>query len=153
MEVGEKELVNGPGHLKNFSLLSTWATAPFLHNNAIGEVTYLADGNLDFTVKGRIEQYEMAFEELMKSDDPLADNSREQKITRLQADLKISATGQPDGLITIPKGTPVAAVGSSNPYNAVFMGCGDLVENKGHQFGIDLTASDKLALREFLKMM
>ena len=152
-EAGERKIEGGPGYLKNFSLLSTWATAPFLHNNAIGEAAYLEDGSPDYTVKGRVQQYEMAFDELMKSDDPLADNSREQKISRFQADLKISPTGQPDGFITIPKGTPVAAVGSSDPFNPAFIKCGDLVENKGHQFGIDLTSSEKLALREFLKMM
>jgi len=27
------------------------------------------------------------------------------------------------------------------------------VENKGHQFGVSLSPADKLALREFLKLM
>jgi hypothetical protein len=33
------------------------------------------------------------------------------------------------------------------------MKCDDLVENKGHQFGVNLSKEDKLALREFLKLM
>ncbi len=33
------------------------------------------------------------------------------------------------------------------------MKCDDPVENKGHQFGISLSPADKLALREFLKLM
>ena len=33
------------------------------------------------------------------------------------------------------------------------MKCDDLVENKGHQFGVDLPAQDKAALTEFLKLM
>jgi len=33
------------------------------------------------------------------------------------------------------------------------MKCDDLVENKGHQFGVDLSKEDKYALREFLKLM
>jgi hypothetical protein len=33
------------------------------------------------------------------------------------------------------------------------MKCDDYVENKGHQFGIDLPADDKAALAEFLKLM
>jgi len=155
MQVGEKKIEGGPGYLRNFSLLSAWATAPFLHNNAIGEVTFLEDGSPDYTVKGRINQFELAFDELMKSDDPLADNARAQKISTFKHDLKITPSGEADGLIkfTIPKGTPVGAVASSNPHDALFMKCDDLVENKGHQFGIDLPADEKLALREFLKMM
>jgi hypothetical protein len=155
MQVGEKKIEGGPGYLRNFSLLSAWATAPFLHNNAIGEVTFLEDGTPDYTVKGRIDQFEMAYDELMKSDDPLAENARSQKISTFQHDLKITPSGEADGLIrlTIPKGTPVGAIASSNPHDAVFMKCDDLVENKGHQFGIDLPNDEKLALREFLKMM
>ncbi|KZZ11140.1 hypothetical protein A3752_19495 [Oleiphilus sp. HI0081] len=153
MQIGEKKIEGGPGYLRNFSLLSAWATAPFLHNNAIGEVTFLEDGSPDYTVKGRIEQFEMAFDELMKSDDPLAENSRPQKITKLQHDLNITLSGQPDGIVHFPKGTPAAHVLSSNPHDAVFLKCGDFVENKGHQFGIDLPAEEKLALREFLKLM
>ncbi|MFT6903846.1 MAG: mono/diheme cytochrome c family protein [Oleiphilaceae bacterium] len=155
MQVGEKKIEGGPGYLRNFSLLSAWATAPFLHNNAIGEMTFLEDGSPDYTVKGRIEQFEMAFDELMRSDDPLAENARPQKISKFQHDLKITPSGEAEGLIrlTIPEGTPVGAIASSNPHDALFMKCADLVENKGHQFGIDLPTEDKLALREFLKLM
>lgn len=155
MTVGEQTVEGGPGYLRNFSLLSAWATAPFLHNNAIGEVTFLADGSPDYTVKGRIAQFEMAYDELMRSDDPRASNARPQKITTFEHDLKMTASGEAQGwpLITVPEGTPIAAVGSTNPHKPLFMGCGDLVENKGHQFGIDLPADDKLALREFLKIM
>lgn len=153
MQIGEKKIEGGPGYLRNFSLLSAWATAPFLHNNAIGEVTFLEDGSPDYTVKGRIEQFELAFDELMKSDDPLATDGRPQKISKLQHDLNITLSGQPDGIVHFPEGTPAAHVLSSNPHDAVFLKCGDFVENKGHQFGIDLAAEQKLALREFLKLM
>ena len=155
MQMGEVKLEGGPGYLKTFSLLSVWATAPFLHNNAIGEVTFLPDGSPDYTVKGRIKQFEMAYDELMSSDDPLAENARPEKISRFEFDLKMTPGGQGHGwpMLTIPKGTPAGVVGSTNPHAALFSKCGDLVENKGHQFGIDLAASDKLALREFLKLM
>jgi hypothetical protein len=33
------------------------------------------------------------------------------------------------------------------------MKCDDLVENKGHQFGVDLPAEEKAALIEFLKII
>jgi len=155
MQVGDTKIEGGPGYLKNLSLLSTWATAPFLHNNAIGESTFLEDGTPDYTVNGRIKQFEMAFEELMMSDDPLANNARPQKISTLQHDLRVTPSGEAIGPIklTIHKGTPVGTVGSSSPHKPLFMKCGDLVENRGHQFGIDLPAGEKLALREFLKMM
>lgn len=155
MQLGEREIEGGPGYLRNFSLLSVWATAPFLHNNAIGEVTFLPDGAPDYTVKGRIEQFELAYEELMKSDDPRASDARPEKITEFGADLKMTPSGDADGwpLITVSQGMPAATVASLNPHDPLFLKCGDLVENKGHQFGIDLPAQDKLALREFLKMM
>ena len=59
------------------------------------------------------------------------------------------------GFIKLPvkKGTPVAYFTSSDPHKPLFMKCDDLVENKGHQFGIDLPAKDKQALREFLKIL
>lgn len=155
MQIGETKLEGGPGYLRNFSLLSAWATAPFLHNNAIGEVTFMEDGSPDYSVAGRIQQFEMAFDELMRSDDPRAENARPQKISTFKSDLKITPSGEAEGWpkLTIPSGTPVGAVGSSNPHNALFMKCSDLVANKGHQFGVDLAANEKLALREFLKLM
>ncbi|MCP5161493.1 MAG: hypothetical protein H7A00_07475 [Hahellaceae bacterium] len=155
MQLGERKIEGGPGYLRNFSLLSAWATAPFLHNNAIGEMTFLKDGSPDYTVQGRIKQFEMAFDELMRSDDPKAPNARPQKITGFESDTPITAREDAQGptIKTMEKGTPVAYVASQNPHDALFMKCEDLVENKGHQFGIDLSDEDKLALREFLKMM
>ena len=72
----------------------------------------------------------------MKSDDPLADNARVQKISTFEHDLKITPSGEADGRYSIDdtKGTAVGAVASSNPHHALFMKCDDLVENKGHQF-------------------
>jgi hypothetical protein len=141
--------------MRNISLLSVWATAPFLHNNAIGEVTFLPDGSPDYTLSGRIKQFEMAFDELMMSDNPKVSPSRPQKITGFTEDFKSSGREDAQGPALIPfkKGEPVAHALSSNPHSPLFMKCDDLVENKGHQFGIDLTPQDKFALREFLKLM
>ncbi|HNN27812.1 MAG TPA: hypothetical protein PKL36_02010, partial [Agitococcus sp.] len=152
---GERKIEGGPGYLRNISLLSVWATAPFLHNNAIGEVTFLPDGSPDYTLSGRIKQFEMAFDELMMSDDPKVSPSRPQKITGLTEDFMSSGREDAQGLALIPfkKGEPAAHVLSSNPHRPLFMKCDDLVENKGHQFGVDLTPQDKHALREFLKLM
>lgn len=156
-EFGVQEIgPGGPGYLRNISLLSIWAHAPFLHNNAIGELSYLDDGEtVDYTVKGRIEQFHMAMEELLMSDDPSADVHRPQKITTTTADFGLAPREDGQGFIKLPvrKGTPVAYFTSSDPHKPLFMKCDDLVENKGHQFGIELSASDKAALTEFLKLM
>lgn len=151
----EKKIEGGPGYLRNFSLLSAWATAPFLHNNAVGELTFLKDGAIDYTVRGRIAQFQMAYDELMMSDDPNVSPSRSQKITRTTRDSKIAPREDQQGFIKlpVPEGTPVAHFTSSDPHSPLFQKCDDLVENKGHQFGIDLSRDDKAALAEFLKLM
>jgi hypothetical protein len=156
MEVGRKTIGgDGSGYLRNISLLSLWAIAPFLHNNAIGEVTYLPDGSADYTVAGRIRQFEMAINELLTSDNPAVTPHRPQKITVTDRDIKIAPREDMQGPIklTVKKGTPVAYFASSDPHNPLFMKCDDLVENEGHQFGVDLPADDKAALVEFLKLM
>jgi len=153
--LGEKKIEGGPGYLRNFSLLSAWATAPFLHNNAIGELTRLKDGAIDYTVRGRVKQFELAFDELLTSDNPGVTPHRPQKISRTNRDIKLAPREDQQGPIklTVPKGTPVAAFTSTDPHAPLFMKCDDLVENKGHQFGVSLSKDDKLALREFLKLM
>jgi len=153
--LGEKKIEGGPGYLRNFSLLSAWATAPFLHNNAIGELTRLKDGAIDYTVRGRVQQFELAFDELLTSDNPGVTPHRPQKISRTERDIKLAPREDQQGPIklTVPAGTPVAAFTSTDPHAPLFMKCDDLVENKGHQFGVSLSKDDKLALREFLKLM
>lgn len=155
IKLGERQVEGGPGYLRNISLLSVWATAPFLHNNAIGEVTFLPDGAPDFTLRGRIKQFEMAYAELMQSDNPDAKDHRPQKTLTTTEDMKVTPREDMQGWPKIPvaKGTPVANFASQNPHKPLFMACDDPVENKGHQFGVNLSAKDKYALREFLKLM
>ncbi|MGH8441372.1 MAG: hypothetical protein ACRETF_00525 [Nevskiaceae bacterium] len=152
---GEREIAGGSGYLRNFSLLSAWATAPFLHNNAIGELTYLRDGGIDYTVRGRVTQFHDAFDELLTSDSPAVTPHRPEKIARTKYDMKLATQEDGEGLIKlpVPAGTPIAWFTSADPHNPMYMKCDDYVENKGHQFGIDLPAADKTALAEFLKLM
>lgn len=154
-QLGSRKVEGGPGYLRNISLLSVWATAPFMHNNAIGEVTYLADGAPDFTVKGRIEQFENSFAELMLSDDPKVSPSRPQKTLVTTEDMHITPREDMQGYpkIKVKAGTPVATFASVNPHRPLFVTCDDPVENRGHQFGVDLSDQEKYALREFLKLM
>lgn len=156
LEAGTHDIgTGGPGYYRNISLLSVWAIAPFLHNNAIGELTYLPDGSIDYTVAGRIAQFENAYAELMMSDNPEDTPHREPKITKATSTFKMGTQEDGGGPIkfTIDEGTPIHEVASTNPHSPLFKTCSDVVENKGHQFGIDLSAEDKLALREFLKLM
>ncbi|MGQ0701286.1 MAG: hypothetical protein ACT4PZ_23950 [Panacagrimonas sp.] len=156
IKVSEKKIEGGPGYLRNISLLSAWSHAPFLHNNAIGELTYLADKKtIDYTVHGRIRQFEMAFDELMRSDNPGVTGHRPQKITRTSRDFKLALQEDGQGFIKLPvsQGTPLANFTSLNPHRPAVMKCDDPVENKGHQFGVSLSQDEKLALREFLKLM
>ena len=156
MKMGETKIDGGSGYLRNISLLSVWATAPFLHNNAIGEMTYAADGKtIDTTVAGRIKQFEMAYDELMRSDNPAEAGARPQKTTTLSVDFKLPLREDGQGFIKLPvsKGKPLGYFTSLNPHAPFFAKCDDLVENKGHQFGVSLGADEKLALREFLKLM
>lgn len=156
MKLGEKKIEGGPGYLRNISLLSVWAISPFLHNNAIGELSYLPDGKtLDYTVRGRVKQFEAAYEELMMSDNPNVNPHRAPKITKVDRDFKLAPREDGQGPIKLPvhKDTPMGYFTSADPHRPLFMKCDDLVENKGHQFGISLSKDDKLALREFLKLM
>lgn len=156
MQVGEKvHPGGGPGYYKPFSLLSVWAIAPFLHNNAVGEVTYLPDGSPDYTVAGRVKAFENAYDELMMSDNPSVEPHRPIKISVATEDFSVGPQEDGKGFPKLPvkKGTPIANLASGNPHDPIFMKCDDPVENKGHQFGVDLSAAEKKALREFLKMM
>lgn len=155
MTAGRKTIEGGPGYLRNISLLSLWSIAPFLHNNAIGEMTYLKDGGPDYTVRGRVQQFELAMAELLTSDNPQVTPHRKPKTAVTDRDIKVAPREDMQGPLKLPvkQGTPVAYFASSNPHRPVFQKCDDLVENKGHQFGVDLSPADKKALTEFLKLM
>lgn len=152
---GTKEITGGSGYYRNISLLSVWATAPFLHNNAVGPYLRRPDETPTYTVRGRIEMYEAAIEELLTSDNPADTPHREARYAVAQRDFKLASREDGQGLIklTVDKGTPIAQVASVDAHRPLFMKCDDLVENKGHQFGIDLPAQQKKALAEFLKLM
>ena len=154
-EWGRETIEGGRGYLRNISLLSVWATAPFLHNNAIGPLVRLTDGAIDYTVRGRVKMFEAAIEELLTSDNPTVTPHREPVITRADRDFKLSNQEDGKGWITlsVKKGTPVFHFASSDPHAPLFMKCDDDVENKGHQFGVDLKPDEKKALAEFLKLM
>lgn len=123
----------GRGYFRNISLVSLWAHAPFLHNNAIGPEICgaplydhlgkrLANANppgcwrFDPSVEGRLKLFKASMESLLNP------KTRGTKITRLDRDIVL-----PIGLrvwdgkkekeilgftLRIPKGTPAALLGN-----------------------------------------
>lgn len=126
----------GPGYYRDVPLIGIWATAPFLHTNALG----LYNG--DPSVKGRVAAYEESMFELLN---PL---SRDYLGSIQTTTDTVNIPGIP---IALPKGTPVALFANLNPANPLDNLCPDLVENEGHTFGWLLPPGDKYALTEWLK--
>ncbi len=119
----------GPGYYRTPSLISIWSSAPFLHNNSLGEET------IDPSVAGRIKAFEDAAEKLLwpekrKGKDSIWRTSRDCQI-QLQASrlppllVKVlRAKGHiekdPDGteyfrMGHIPQGTPVSLLANIDP--------------------------------------
>lgn len=130
----------GPGFYRDVPLLSIWATAPFLHNNRLGEFTG------DPTVAGRVAAFENAFDLLMNP--WKRDFLGSVQVTTASIELQL-----PTGTVTLPPGFPVALFSNLDPANPLHNLCPDLIENEGHTFGAELCPEDKYALREFLKTL
>jgi len=107
----------GPGYYRVPSLIGIWATAPFLHNNALG--TYTGDPS----VAGRMKAFDDAAEKLLWPEKRLGSGS----IARMTVDsyLEIPAAYLPDELQSlsqdgflrigpIPAGTPVDLIANAD---------------------------------------
>ena len=55
----------GRGYYRTPSLVSMWATAPYLHNNALGTYVTQADGTPNVSVAGRMKALNDAVEKLL----------------------------------------------------------------------------------------
>jgi hypothetical protein len=160
----------GLGYYRTPSLVSIWATAPFLHNNTLGLY------NENPSVEGRVEAYTDAMEKLLspeKRENIISKTDRKTKLELPQGD------PNPKARIPIPQGTPVNLIANINPKDAIanfnignlfqdlkpggglktiltrvllrFNKSPDFVEDKGHTFGSGLLDEDKKALIEFVK--
>ena len=193
---------DGRGYYRTPSLISIWATAPFLHNNSIGGF------NGDPSVKGRMEAFQDAIEKLLWPEKRLNRDSiwRTSAVSCLEVpgelvpeDLRklLGTEIDPDGvfrLCPIPKGTPINLLANidpqADPAALAELGrkirqvlqqirdqnldaeatrllmkrelapmlfqlskCPDLIEDRGHLFGITLPDQEKVALIEFLKTL
>lgn len=162
----------GTGYYRTLSLISVWATAPLLHNNALG----LFNG--DPSVGGRVEAYNDAMEKLLWPE------KRDRTIKRTSQNSILSAdrlVNLPLGFeLPIPKGTPVNLLANINVRTAIeqfltlkpslknldlsggipgvisrlllnLNQSPDFIEDRGHLYGTDLADEDKQALIEFVK--
>ncbi|MBV9265070.1 MAG: hypothetical protein JO061_02765 [Acidobacteriaceae bacterium] len=133
-------VTGGPGFYRDVPLLGIWATAPFFHNNRLGQF------NGDPSVAGRIAAFENAFDQLVN---PWKRNL----LGSIQVTTASVQVPSPIGNITLPAGFPVALFSNLDPQNPLHNLCPDLIENGGHTFGSELSSEDKNALREFLKTL
>ena len=176
-----EESKQGPGFYRAPSLLSVWAFAPFMHNNAVGLESF------DPSVEGRLASYEAAMTSLLNP------TSRGKKVSRTTSEIRLTL-----GLVTlvIPKGISVARISSfkhkefiddllNHPGSLAqrvvakeafshlgsglqeitlneerlkllgsnYSNCTDLYEDAGHAFGAELSATSKRDLTAFMETL
>ncbi len=124
---------HGPGYLRPISLISAWAFAPFMHNNAIGpemcnipskpeyatHISPFRDGNLNCTpydpsVDARVKVFEESMYELLHPDirKPKAYLTTSEAKIPLIPKLMINPLKPPISIyLTVPAGTDVAGMG------------------------------------------
>ena len=154
----------GRGYYRTPTLVSMWATAPYLHNNALG--TYVKDP----TVSGRMTGFEDAVEKLLWPEKRLG----VQSIPRTSVDSTLLLANRRE--LKVPAGTPVDLIARVDPTlvprivrdtvildilsdETLFRSMlrnnqsPDFIYDKGHTFGTHLPDDDKRALIEFLKTL
>jgi hypothetical protein len=156
----------GRGYYRTPTLISIWATAPFLHNNALGMLVP------DPSVEGRMLAFNDAVQKLLWPETRLGAQSI--SVTSTDSSLPLDNKGS----LKVPAGTPIALLASLDPPRIQFLrtnniltrfiswltGRGDLkhamldknlapdfVEDRGHTFGAQLSDEQKLALIEYMK--
>jgi mono/diheme cytochrome c family protein len=134
---GITQAPGGPGYYRNVPLLGVWATAPFLHNNRLGGY------NGDPSVAGRLAAYEDAMDQLLNP------GHRNVPGSMIVTSSPVFVPKPGGGFDTLPAGIPVNAIASKGYCDNPLLG--DFFENQGHYFGSALPASDKYALKEYLK--
>jgi hypothetical protein len=153
----------GRGYYRTPTLISMWATSPYLHNNALG--TFIKDPS----VRSRMLSFQDAIEKLLWPERRLGVQSV--LVTSIDTELTIPNRDRP---LRLPAGTPIDLVARVDPREvsdiarsrlvlnllsdrSLFNGlvkrnqAPDFVLDRGHLFGTDLTDVEKRALIEFLK--
>jgi hypothetical protein len=159
---------DGRGYYRTSSLVSVWATAPFLHNNSLGTYT----GNP--SVAGRIAVFNDAIEKLLWP--ARRANAKSIKVTGRDTRHEMG-----NGIeLPVPRGTPIKLLANIDVRRLLdqarvapaflatikgltadqlrdvalkFNQVPDFVEDRGHTFGAALPDEDKRALIEFVKTL
>jgi hypothetical protein len=187
----------GRGYYRTPSLFNLWASAPFLHTNAVGINPFFDGTQLNYDGSTDTANRNMAFEDGMKKLLGMTDRSQGQlpnsivrlterasnfELTRFNAPFSGSTTIIP---LPILKGLPVDLIANlavlmqrkgladatrllaefvASPSAAIdevlrdsnvnqFLFATDVVLNKGHEFGTELTPEAKLNLIAYLKTL
>lgn len=149
----------GPGYYRTPSLISLWTSAPFLHNNALGNYTG------DPSVAGRMEAFNDAADKLLWPERRLGlesiwrtsqDCSIQLQAAVLPAALRRLLKGSidPDGYFRIgpiPAGTPVNLLANLNPDADARKLASVLLRIKRALAEIKLRNLDSAAARELMK--
>ena len=153
------------GYYRTPSLVAMWATAPYLHNNALG--LYVKDPS----VGGRMVAFQDGVEKLLWPEKRLGVQSI--IVTSVASELKVTGRDRP---VQIPAGTPVDLIARVDPTRlpeivrnrvvlnllsdrSLFRGflrnnvAPDFVLDRGHTYGAQLPDADKRALIAYLKRM
>lgn len=157
--------VSQGGYYRTPSLVSMWATAPYLHNNALG--TYVKDPS----VAGRMAAFNDGVEKLLWPEKRLGAQSI--IVTSTPSELAVTGRDRP---VQIPAGTPVDLIARVDPTRlpaivrnrvvlnllsdeTLFRGflrsnvAPDFVLDRGHYYGTQLPDADKRALIAYLKRL
>jgi mono/diheme cytochrome c family protein len=157
----------GTGYYRTPSLVNIWATAPFLHSNAVGVY------NGDPSVAGRLAAYESAMTMLLWPE-------RRPGLKSIRRTTERSRFEFEDGSsVCIARNAPVdlvanvhvsrqehtgrnkfldrllCRVSGSGALNPLFLwmdNAPDFVQDRGHTYGAELPDSDKHALMEYMKL-
>jgi len=153
----------GRGYYRTASLTAIWATAPYLHNNSVGNFIK------DPTVQGRMTAFTDGMVKLLWPERRLGVQSI--PVTSVDSSVTISGTTR---RVRIPAGTPVDYVARVDPTrlpdivrNSVLLNlfsdesvyrrmlrnnlAPDFILDRGHTFGGQLSDDEKWALIEYLK--
>ena len=156
----------GRGYYRVPTLAGVWATAPLLHNNALGLF------NADPTVSGRIAAFNDAMEKLLWPEKRLGTQSiwttTEDSVVPLQSGYNLKVRkGTPVNLIANINAPDLQLLRNDNFFTRTIgrlIGRGllndvllhnnlapDFVVDRGHTFGKDLSDADKRALIEYVR--
>jgi cytochrome c5 len=120
------------GQVRTMELTGVWAQAPLLHNNSVGPAAAGIDP------ASRIAAFEASMQQLLNP------SSRPNKVSKTTDFILLNGS-------VVPAGFEIWKF--ANADGPLSNRCPDPIEDKGHTYGSELSASDKTALIEYLKTL